>query len=204
MRPVSSGGSDRLQHTRRLCMQCLCAPRCLELVHWLASLPERASVKRVDSRRLERALWAPSRGCCRSVIAVTLPQAELLHVHRPPLHVLLPDLCGCRCRPRLSLSSPHTCTGSSAPASRKFGKFCAPGYSRTVVVSAKLLFRKVSKGRQRRRRCNESQSMETSPYPVFFLSFFTLHDPRVIANFLHECFAHRSRLLEGILGVPQH
>ena len=35
-------------------------------------------------------------------------------------------------------------------------------------------------------------------------SFFTLHDPRVIAKFLHECFAHRSRLLEGILGVPQH
>ena len=35
-------------------------------------------------------------------------------------------------------------------------------------------------------------------------SFFTLHDPRVIAKFLHECFAHRSRLLEGILRVPQH
>ena len=144
MRPVSSGGSDRLQHTGRLCMQCLCAPRCLELVHWLASLPERASVKRVDSRRLERALWAPSLDCCRSVIAVTLPQAELLHVHRPPLHVLLPDLCGCRCRPRLSLSSPHTCTGSSAPASRKFGKFCAPGYSRTVVKTRARVERKTT------------------------------------------------------------
>ena len=35
-------------------------------------------------------------------------------------------------------------------------------------------------------------------------SFFTLHDPRVIAKFLHECFAHRSLLLEGVLGVPQH
>ena len=35
-------------------------------------------------------------------------------------------------------------------------------------------------------------------------SFFTLHDPRVIAKFLHECFAHRSRMLEGLLGVPQH
>ena len=28
-------------------------------------------------------------------------------------------------------------------------------------------------------------------------SFFTLHDPRVIAKFLHECFTHRSMLLEG-------
>ena len=35
-------------------------------------------------------------------------------------------------------------------------------------------------------------------------SFFTLHDHRVIAKFLHECFAHRSMLLEGVLGVPQH
>lgn len=35
-------------------------------------------------------------------------------------------------------------------------------------------------------------------------SFFALHDPRVIAKFLHECFAHRSMLLEDVLGVPQH
>ena len=35
-------------------------------------------------------------------------------------------------------------------------------------------------------------------------SFFTLHDPRVIAKFLHECFACMSMLLEGVLGVPQH
>lgn len=34
-------------------------------------------------------------------------------------------------------------------------------------------------------------------------SFLTLHDPRVIANFLNECCAHRSVLLEGTLGV-QH
>ena len=33
----------------------------------------------------------------------------------------------------------------------------------------------------------------------------TLHDHRVIACFLHECFAkHRSILLEVVLGVPQH
>ena len=31
-------------------------------------------------------------------------------------------------------------------------------------------------------------------------SFFTLHDHKVIAKFLHECFTHRSMLL----GVPQH
>ena len=35
-------------------------------------------------------------------------------------------------------------------------------------------------------------------------SFFTLHDHRVIAKFLDECFAHRSMLLEVVLGVPQH
>ncbi|KAL3132548.1 hypothetical protein ABBQ32_14236 [Trebouxia sp. C0010 RCD-2024] len=35
-------------------------------------------------------------------------------------------------------------------------------------------------------------------------SFFTLHDPRVIAKLLHECFAHRSMLLEDLLAVPQH
>ena len=35
-------------------------------------------------------------------------------------------------------------------------------------------------------------------------TFFTLHDPRVIAKFLHEYFAHRSILLEGVLGMPQH
>ena len=35
-------------------------------------------------------------------------------------------------------------------------------------------------------------------------SFFALHDPRIIAKFLHECFAHRSMLLEDVLGVPQH
>ena len=35
-------------------------------------------------------------------------------------------------------------------------------------------------------------------------SFFTLHDHRVIAKFLHECFAHRSMLLESVLEVPQH
>ena len=35
-------------------------------------------------------------------------------------------------------------------------------------------------------------------------SFFALHDPRVIAKFLHEYFAHRSMLLEEVLGVPQH
>ena len=35
-------------------------------------------------------------------------------------------------------------------------------------------------------------------------SFFTLHDHRVVAKFLQECFAHRSMLLEGDLGVlPQ-
>ena len=34
-------------------------------------------------------------------------------------------------------------------------------------------------------------------------SFFTLHDHKVIAKFLHECIAHRSMLLEGVLGVPQ-
>ena len=28
-------------------------------------------------------------------------------------------------------------------------------------------------------------------------SFFTLHDHGVIAKFLHECFAHRSMLLES-------
>ena len=35
-------------------------------------------------------------------------------------------------------------------------------------------------------------------------SFFTLRDHRVIAKFLQECFAQRSMLLEGVLGVPQH
>ena len=35
-------------------------------------------------------------------------------------------------------------------------------------------------------------------------SFFTLHDHRVIAKFLHESFAVRSMLLEGVVGVPQH
>ena len=35
-------------------------------------------------------------------------------------------------------------------------------------------------------------------------SCFTSHDHRVIAKFLHECFAHRSMLLEGVFGVPQH
>ena len=35
-------------------------------------------------------------------------------------------------------------------------------------------------------------------------SFFTLHDHRVIAKCLHECFASRSMLLEGVVGVPQH
>ena len=35
-------------------------------------------------------------------------------------------------------------------------------------------------------------------------SFFTLHDHRVIAKFLHECFALRSMLLEGNVEVPQH
>ena len=35
-------------------------------------------------------------------------------------------------------------------------------------------------------------------------SFFTLHDHKVIAKFLHEFFTHRSMLLEGVLGVPQH
>ena len=35
-------------------------------------------------------------------------------------------------------------------------------------------------------------------------SFFTLHDHRVIAKSLHECFALRSMLLEGVAGVPQH
>ena len=34
-------------------------------------------------------------------------------------------------------------------------------------------------------------------------SFFTLHDHRDIAKFLHECFALRSMLLDGVLGVPQ-
>ena len=29
-------------------------------------------------------------------------------------------------------------------------------------------------------------------------SFFTLYDHRVIAKFLHECFAHRSMLLESV------
>ena len=29
-------------------------------------------------------------------------------------------------------------------------------------------------------------------------SFFTLHDHRVIAKFLHKCFAHRSKLLESV------
>ena len=41
----------------------------------------------------------------------------------------------------------------------------------------------------------------TSPYLAFF---FTLHDDRVIAKFLHECFAHRAILLESVLEVPQH
>ena len=40
-------------------------------------------------------------------------------------------------------------------------------------------------------------------------SFFGLHDHRVIAKFLQECFKifkylHMSMLLEGVLGVPQH
>ena len=35
-------------------------------------------------------------------------------------------------------------------------------------------------------------------------SFFTLHKHKVIAKFLHEHFTHRSMLLEGVLGVPQH
>ena len=32
-----------------------------------------------------------------------------------------------------------------------------------------------------------------------------LHDEEdaILANFLHECFAHRSVLLEGTSGVPQ-
>ena len=34
-------------------------------------------------------------------------------------------------------------------------------------------------------------------------SFFTLHDHKVIAKFLHECFTHRSMFLEGVLQVPQ-
>ena len=43
------------------------------------------------------------------------------------------------------------------------------------------------------------------PAPVATLSsFFTLHDHRVIAKLLHECFAHRFMLLEGVVGVPQH
>ena len=33
-------------------------------------------------------------------------------------------------------------------------------------------------------------------------SFFTLHDQRVIAKFLQECFAQV--YVEGVLGVPQH
>ena len=32
----------------------------------------------------------------------------------------------------------------------------------------------------------------------------TLHDHRVIAKLLHDCFALRSMLLEGGIGVPQH
>ena len=40
--------------------------------------------------------------------------------------------------------------------------------------------------------------------PAPTVSCFTLHEPRVIAKFLHEFFAHRSVLLEGTLGVLQH
>ena len=36
-----------------------------------------------------------------------------------------------------------------------------------------------------------------APVPTLS-SFFTLHDHRVIAKFLHECFAHRSKLLESV------
>ena len=35
-------------------------------------------------------------------------------------------------------------------------------------------------------------------------SFFTLHAHRVIAKFLHECFANRSMLPEGVFRVPQY
>ena len=41
--------------------------------------------------------------------------------------------------------------------------------------------------------------------PAPTLSFsFTLHDHRVIAKFLHECFAHRCMLLDDVVGVSQH
>ena len=35
------------------------------------------------------------------------------------------------------------------------------------------------------------------PAPTLY-SFFTLHDHRIIAKFLHECFAHGSMLLESV------
>ena len=54
------------------------------------------------------------------------------------------------------------------------------------------------------RVCSTAIFSGPAPCPGFFLYITVIHDPRVIAKFLHKCFAHRSRLLEGILGVPQH
>ena len=50
---------------------------------------------------------------------------------------------------------------------------------------------------------DKSTAIFWGPAPTLY-SFFTLHDHRVIAKFLHECFALRSMLLEGVAGVPQH
>ena len=37
-----------------------------------------------------------------------------------------------------------------------------------------------------------------------FSYHLTLHEPRVIAKTLHECFAHKAVLLEGTLEGPRH
>ena len=52
----------------------------------------------------------------------------------------------------------------------------------------------------------EEQDDETAKYGMTIFwgpapnlsSFFTLHDHRVTAKCLHECFAHRSMLLESV------
>ena len=44
---------------------------------------------------------------------------------------------------------------------------------------------------------------EDQPLPCVLSSLCMTTDPRVIANFLHECFAHMSVLLQIVVGVPQ-
>ena len=99
--------------------------------------------------------------------------------------------CGCH--------GPHVDTGEFKPIGQKVDReqrFCLVCASDTTEDEHHFVF-----------DCPAYCSIRDRYTAIFWgpahtlSSFFTLHDPRVIAKFLHECFAHRSRLLEGVLGV---